>query len=241
MDLRGCLSYCFWGRTSGPYFDGITLNVERASKFYPGWDIAIFLPRNVHSVLAGLSLGSNVRIIPSDLNECWNGMFWRMLPIFWNDYTHLCIRDLDSLVSQREADATKEWINDNTDLHIMRDHPAHTAPIMGGMFGVKVNEKTRHAFRPIKKIILDSEIHNNEGYWQIDQVFLANTVYPALRDSATIHDPYYKKTDFPTPREEPHLYVGRPTMKLGPGRVIDDESILLVDEYLNQKAHILIS
>lgn len=235
---KGCLSFCFWGELYGPYFDGIESNAARSAELYSDWDIVIFLPRcSKNKISERLHLGEHVRLVQVDFAASWNGMFWRMLPVFWNDYTHICIRDLDSLVSRREADAVQAWISEDSDLHIMRDHPAHTAPIMGGMFGLKVNKRTRQAFRPIKKIILKSEIHREAGYWQIDQQFLARLIYPVLKDNATIHDPYYKRIDFPAPRDKPHLYVGRPSMKLGLDKVVEDESVLAVDQYLNQKAH----
>ena len=48
-------------------------------------------------------------------------------------------RDLDSLITEREAAAVLEWQQpeyDNRPVHIMRDHPSHGVPILGGMWGV---------------------------------------------------------------------------------------------------------
>ena len=41
-------------------------------------------------------------------------------------------RDLDSAPTQREADAVEEWLRSGKTLHVMRDHPSHTFPMLGG-------------------------------------------------------------------------------------------------------------
>ena len=41
-------------------------------------------------------------------------------------------RDLDSVPTQREADAVEEWLRSGKTLHVMRDHPSHTFPMLGG-------------------------------------------------------------------------------------------------------------
>lgn len=47
-------------------------------------------------------------------------------------------RDLDGLLSQREADAVSDWLhNTSTPYHVMRDHPHHGAYILAGMFGIR--------------------------------------------------------------------------------------------------------
>ncbi len=166
-------------------------------------------------------------------------MFWRMLPILTTDYDYVAIRDLDSVITRREADATNEWIQSGKLIHIMRDHPGHTAPIMGGMFSVKSSElEVREAFKPIKKIILCSVIRNDESYWQVDQEFLASHVYERLKHSRFVHDPYYERIEFGTEREMSYMYIGRPTMKTGCNLTEDDRNLSIVDQYRNQCAHI---
>ena len=44
----------------------------------------------------------------------------------------LLSRDLDSRISEREVAAVEEFLASDKQVHIMRDHPARTAPIMGG-------------------------------------------------------------------------------------------------------------
>lgn len=183
----------------------------------------------------------NVRIIPIDLNPSWTGMFWRMLPITSGSYRYVCIRDLDSVVTAREASAVSEWIESGTLLHIMRDHPAHTAPIMGGMFGVKADNPTvRHAFRGLKSLLMRAQTLDEDGYWQIDQNFLRCEIYPLLSKDSLAHDPYYSGNKFPIEREMPHLYVGRPTMKIGKNMNSDDYNLVAVDQYLSNRERLIL-
>ena len=49
-------------------------------------------------------------------------------------------RDLDSVATERESAAVKEWMVSKHAFHTMRDHPDHGAmPMMAGMWGAKVS------------------------------------------------------------------------------------------------------
>jgi hypothetical protein len=42
-------------------------------------------------------------------------------------------RDSDSRIIPREEEAVRDWLASNKTYHIMRDHPAHCIPILGGI------------------------------------------------------------------------------------------------------------
>lgn len=74
----------------------------------------------------------------------------------------------------------------------MRDHPAHTAPIMAGMWGA------RHAIlKNIKKMI---DKYQKGDFWQVDQNFLRDEVYPIVKHRSLVHDEFFEKRPFPTKR-----------------------------------------
>ena len=50
----------------------------------------------------------------------------------------LLSRDLDSYLTARESSAVKEWLTSPYPFHVMRDNFWHQRPIMGGMWGVKL-------------------------------------------------------------------------------------------------------
>ena len=64
-------------------------------------------------------------------------LIWRFFPILDQDVDVLLVRDLDSHISMREVSAVKEFLNSTKDFHIMRDHPFHIQPIMGGLWGIR--------------------------------------------------------------------------------------------------------
>ena len=49
-------------------------------------------------------------------------------------------RDLDSRLNAREAAAVAEFLQSGAGVHIMRDHPAHAAVMMGGMWGAALQD-----------------------------------------------------------------------------------------------------
>ena len=51
-------------------------------------------------------------------------------------------RDLDSLPSAREDAALQEWLDSKYAVHAMRDHPKHTMPILAGMWGIKMDQRS---------------------------------------------------------------------------------------------------
>jgi hypothetical protein len=74
----------------------------------------------------------------------------------------------------------------------MRDHPAHATEILGGMWGAK-------------KPILGDMIHlmnsyNKGNFWQVDQNFLKQVVWPRVAYTTCTHDEFFAKIPFPTSR-----------------------------------------
>jgi hypothetical protein len=58
-------------------------------------------------------------------------------------------------------------------VHVMRDNPNHSAPLMGGMWGAKLNSSVRHNFvRSFKEILKDSMAYIPRGNGGWDQMAL---------------------------------------------------------------------
>ena len=126
----------------------------------------------------------------------WTGMFWRFYPASEDDIDVFIVRDTDSRLSYREKAAVDEWLLSDKGLHIMRDHPYHTSLIMGGMWGMK-----KGTFPKMKELI---EIYKGGNFWQVDQNFLNQFVYPLCKDNIIVHDEFMNfensKKPFPTKR-----------------------------------------
>jgi hypothetical protein len=80
----------------------------------------------------------------------------------------------------------------DAEYHVMRDHPTHITPIMGGMWGGKVKIPGM--------LELMSKWPTHTGYYD-DQTFLAAEVWPIVRKSVMVHGgggepfPFYERDE----------------------------------------------
>ena len=85
----------------------------------------------------------NVRSLPGTPVEDASNIFamnWRFFPTLDPQVDILLSRDLDSRISQREVDAVTEWLESEKPVHVMRDHPGHDTPMLGGMWGTRLDQ-----------------------------------------------------------------------------------------------------
>jgi hypothetical protein len=123
-------------------------------------------------------------------------LIWRFLPALDPQVDAFLSRDLDSRVSAREAAAVSEFLASGASVHVMRDHPAHTAVIMGGMWGARLGAHpqtggTRHRFKQaFAKMFKNAVayISRLKGGW--DQVALQQYVWPWAKRHTFAHDSY---------------------------------------------------
>ena len=45
-------------------------------------------------------------------------------------------------------------------------------------------------------------------FWQVDQNFLTQVIYPRIKDNSCVHDEFFAKKPFPYPRDPKH-FVGQ--------------------------------
>ena len=176
------LSLSLWG-SSPKYTTGAVKNIELAPIIYPGWKVRLYLDKISFDIIKDeINKYDYVQsIICQDVGN-WNGMFWRFLPALEQDVDVMISRDCDSRISLREKLAVDEWLSSNKDFHIMRDHPFHNTVILGGMWGCRnqIFQKSNITFNP----------NEHESFWQVDQNFLREKVYPRVVDNCFIHDNY---------------------------------------------------
>lgn len=118
------------------------------------------------------------------------------------------IRDSDSDITQRELDSVREWITEGKTWHIMRDHPFHGVPILGG-----TTLHLRYYFKPSH-----NDVSYDPGLWSgtnrnltmtialrtkfidhgktdtdigHDQNLLDKYVWPLIRNDSVSHDSYW--------------------------------------------------
>ena len=133
------ISFSIWG-TNPTYTVGAVRNADLALQLLPEWTCVFYCWNSVPlDIVQQLKSRSNVivRRVDGDYDSTDSrGMFYRFYPADEPGVERIICRDTDSRLSRREVLAIDEWITQGTDFHIMRDHPYHGTPILGGMWGV---------------------------------------------------------------------------------------------------------
>ena len=198
--MKKIISFSLWGKNP-VYNIGAIRNAELAKEIYPNWICRYYIGKSTpNDTLEKLKSFENVEVVEMDEEGDWTGMFWRFYPSSENDVDVVIVRDCDSRLNQREKDAVDEWLNSDKEFHIMRDHPFHGTEILGGMWGSK-----KGIIKNMKEMI-DEYIKGN--FWQVDQNFLREKIYPIVKDNSLVHDEFFEHKSFPTKRE-PKRFVGQ--------------------------------
>tara|TARA_R110000824_G_scaffold294113_1_gene482434 strand:- start:24350 stop:24994 length:645 start_codon:yes stop_codon:yes gene_type:complete len=197
--MKKLICFSLWG-DKPLYTIGAIKNAELAEKHYPGWICRYYIGSNTpNDIISKLENFNNTEIIKMGEGD-WTGMFWRFYPASEDNVEIMLSRDTDSRLNSREAAAVNEWIESDKGFHIMRDHPYHTTQILGGMWGTK-----KSIIHNMKELIDD---YVKGDFWQVDQNFLREKVYPLIKDDYLSHDEYFEKNSFPTIRK-PGLFIGQ--------------------------------
>jgi hypothetical protein len=179
--MKKIISFSLWG-DNPKYTIGAIRNVELSKTIYPDWICRFYCGKSVPlDIIEKLKSYDNVEVIEMGEDGNWSGMFWRFYAC--EDADVMISRDTDSRLSFREKFAVDEWLNSDKDFHIMRDHPYHNVLILGGMWGVR-----NGLLKNITELISN---YSKGDFWQVDQNFLKEKIYPIVNDKSFIHDSYY--------------------------------------------------
>ena len=208
--MKKVISFSLYGSIP-MYTEGAIQNAVIAQELFPDWICRFYVGSGVDGqTMMKLENMKNTQIFKCG-NDVENAlaMFWRFYTVYDKDVDVMISRDVDSRLSVREKEAIDDWLESDKSFHIMRDHPYHDAPILGGMWGTKNTDYMRDLFQSTIQETLKEfrRIPSNElrekGY---DQHYLWNVIYPRVVDDSIAHDPYfqtkYKNTiDFPSKRD----------------------------------------
>ena len=193
--MKKLISFSLWGNNP-KYTIGAIKNAELANIIYPGWISRFYCSNTVsEDIIRRIKNIDNTEIFMMD-ESGWEGMFWRFYPASEEDVEVMLSRDVDSRLNVREKHAVDEWIKSDKSFHIMRDHPWHGTQILGGMWGAKYPK-----LKEMKELI---EKYTKGDFWQVDQNFLRDKIYPKIVNDCISHDEFFnygQKQPFPTNRE----------------------------------------
>jgi len=200
--VKKIISFGLWGDLP-VYNRGAIENVKIAQKIFTDWICRFYVGKNTDiSTIHELKTYSNVEIIDMNQNGIMKSRIWRFLACSDPDVSVMLSRDTDSRLSLREFEAVTMWLNSNKKFHIIRDHPHHGAPILGGLWGC------RDGFLKNMDYLLqrwdEKQLPVQKQY---DQTFLRECIYPLIKNDCFINDEYYSKQNkLSTPRDKNGVY-----------------------------------
>ena len=216
--MRKLISFTLYGQDP-KYIVGMYENLVLQKQFYPEWETIIYHDDSLDNAVLN-NLKPDATLI--NVSECGIlASMWRFLAHDEENVERFIVRDSDSRLSQREADAVQEWIKSDKTLHIMRDHPHHGYAVNGGMWGMEPSRATRMSALCLQyQDGIRTDTTNRDSWWMIDMHFLRDVIYPLAHPSTAkihaAHDYMYKVNwvneswaeDFPAARNQNKNFVG---------------------------------
>jgi len=187
------------------YYIGAEKNLKLNNRFLPDWKTVIYyhkdrideewVPKLADLGACMIEVSENERL-KGELSTMQD-MMWRLLSIYEEN---VCIiRDLDSRMTQREANYINDWLNSECKYFIIRDHPWH-ASVPGGLFGIKGADKK------LEDHISDF-LKNNELVWGSDQEMLALYRENNIDDKDLYYCGYDDQKNY-IPRDDKGFFIG---------------------------------
>ncbi|XP_042231099.1 uncharacterized protein LOC121872423 [Homarus americanus] len=208
------------------YWVGLDDILSQVTAVYPGWRVRLYTdPRGRGSVLCPL-LGRHAHLDVCDITNLppplgnlslINPMMWRLAPLGDFQVAAIMVRDSDSQIIDREVEAVRAWWLSGLQFHIMRDHPKHDFPILGGLWGARWDHDqspSRHAVHLLAALRDNMIIRaKNEHKYGDDQDILRDMLWPFMAGHVLTHDSYwcgeYEADTSPWPtRRVDGLFVG---------------------------------
>lgn len=196
------ISVSLWG-DNPRYNQGAIENANIAKSLFPEWRYRVYVGSTVPlKYKHQLSCFDNVDIVDIDETKNGYGMFWRFRPMFESDDMIMLCRDSDTRLLEREKKCVDEWLESGKKFSIIRDHPRHfDFPIIGTMWGMKGILQT-------DKLNTMKEYEKTFQY-VIDQLWLANEIWPIAQKDCMIHELYNDSWFAKTRKQEDSIFVGQ--------------------------------
>jgi hypothetical protein len=200
------ISFSLWG-DKPLYLRGALENATLSRSVYPGWICRFYVDCTVPEETVTQLRDAGCEIVYKRKSRKFGGLLWRFEAVFDDpDVDVVIVRDADGRLGERERRAVDQWIESGKSFHVMRDHPNHRHPMMGGMWGVVPARAPWFAAayaRYAKK--------SGNRFWA-DMDFLRDYVWEKARFDHHANDEYFlpqgTELPFPTPLADEWSFVG---------------------------------
>ena len=185
------IAYCLYG-DNPRYMDGALANAKLILEFFPNWTMRVYHDNSVPEPVLRFLRELNTELVDMSNEHLKNRMVWRFLPAGEEDVERFISRDIDALLSAREAAAVREWEESELPFTVMRDHPSHSKfKVCGGMWGSKGG-----AIKDIRERLVASNLANE---YMADMNFLNSQIWPLMSQMGVmVHDAF--SCDWPATR-----------------------------------------
>jgi hypothetical protein len=194
------ISYSLYGDNQ-MYCAGAIRNAEIVREKYPDWKCLIWFDSSVPSeTIESLAKFENVLLIDMT-GSLIPGMYWRFLCLDVPDIEVFCVRDADSRITDREVSAVEDWLKKDKTLHLMRDHPHHNYPVMGGMWGFR-NDRSRWRITDRLNYWISNQ---RKTFAKMDDMDFISHIYSDYQEDCVVHDDWMRcknSVPFPTARAD---------------------------------------
>ncbi len=181
---RNIIAFSLWGDLP-KYVTGAVVNAQIAPHVFPGWTARFYHDATVpDDALVALRHYGAQTIPVEEASLAEMGMFWRFLVANDPAVNVFLVRDTDCRLNGQELNAVHDWLRSGKRFHVMRDHPYHIAPMMGGMWG-----GTAGVLPDIRNLLHSGPTY--DGRYNQDQIFLWERIWPLIVDDACSHDSFH--------------------------------------------------
>jgi hypothetical protein len=179
---KNIISFSIWGNNP-LYWQGAVQNAKLVPEIYgDDWGCKFYYDNQVPQKCIDrlIALDAEVECM-GGVDTSWEGGFWKHRAALMDGVERIIVRDADSRLSLREKMAVSQWVASGKSFHIMRDHPYHSVPILGGTWGATKDVA-------LKIVALFQGWQYDWTDKQVDQVFLQQKVWPIIANQCFIHD-----------------------------------------------------
>lgn len=177
-------SFCLYGPNNPIYYIGLVQNIELITKYFPSWKAFVYVAPDVEqTMITKLESYSNVILRFTGVTGAIN-MVHRFYAIDEPDVELMMVRDADSRIHWKDRWAISEFIRHPQFVaHTIRDNPAHTTQIMGGLWGLRKSSglNMHHEYKSY-----EDKKHSDARHGH-DQDFLADIIYPKVVQNLLVH------------------------------------------------------
>lgn len=181
--MVNAFSYCLYGGYNPRYYPVLLTNLELVATYFPDWKVYVWISPDVDPSFVQ-TLRSHPQVVVRETGVTGPAnMIHRFYTIDEPTIDLMMVRDADSLIHWKDRWAIQEFVKSEFLAHTIRDNLEHTAPLMGGLWGIRKSaglSMRREYANYVEDITQGHRLAH-------DQNFLYDIVYPKVLPQLLVH------------------------------------------------------